>query len=187
MRRVILAAAILLAAPVPATAADYPLPTKEAKATYSGLWHAVKKEHGRRAPGRNIRRYGVSSHGRVRPASARELAGSIRRLRALRRPPAFLAVRAGSPYVPPARVATAHYSPTGLAGCIVSHESGGNPQANNGSHFGIAQWTIEAWLRHGGGRFAPTPLGASYQEQLQVLSDGLRRFGCRDWCPFDPC
>jgi hypothetical protein len=79
------------------------------------------------------------------------------------------------------------YKPVGLAACIVHHESGGNPRASNGSHWGIGQWTIEAWTRHGGRRFAPHPFGATYQEQLIVLSQGLARYGCRDWCPFDPC
>jgi hypothetical protein len=75
----------------------------------------------------------------------------------------------------------------GLASCIVHYESGGNPRAVNGIYGGIAQWSPEAWSRMGGTRFASTPTNATYAQQVQVLMDGLARFGCRDWCPFDPC
>lgn len=76
---------------------------------------------------------------------------------------------------------------TPLARCIIRVESRGDTQARNGIHLGIAQWSPEAWARHGGRRYARTPLGASYSEQLAILESALRRFGCRDWCPFDPC
>src|SRR4051794_12354449 len=62
-----------------------------------------------------------------------------------------------------ARAASA--SSNSLAQCIIHYESGGNTQAVNGSHMGIAQWTREAWQRHGGLRFSSTPLGATYEEQ----------------------
>lgn len=74
-----------------------------------------------------------------------------------------------------------------LARCIIRSESGGNPLAQNGQYKGIAQWSPEAWRRHGGLRYASTPHGATYAEQVQVLKMGLARYGCRDWCPFDPC
>ncbi|MET0604208.1 MAG: transglycosylase family protein [Baekduia sp.] len=174
-----------------------PVPASPLKERYSGLYHAVAKKHGDRAPGRNIRRLGVRyrwhskdrqrAHWATRPARERELARSIRQLRLLLNPKPFLAVSAGSPFVPPAGTATARYAPTGLAACIVHHESGGDPDAVNGSHTGIAQWDPHAWAKMGGLKFAPSPLGATYQEQLHVLSDGLARFGCVDWCPFDPC
>lgn len=76
---------------------------------------------------------------------------------------------------------------TPLMDCIMKHESTYNPLAQNGQYKGLAQWSPEAWARHGGLRYASTPHGASYWEQVQVLANGLRMYGCRDWCPFDPC
>ena len=149
---------------------------------------AVVKKHGKRAPGRNICRFGVKhSNGRVVPATYRQKKRYLLQLRALNGSSAYLSVNAVPPRQNPAGTLSAGYAPSGLASCIVKRESGGNPQASNGSHWGIAQWTVEAWQRHGGGRYAPTPLGATYREQLQVLSDGLSKYGCRDWCPFDGC
>lgn len=77
-------------------------------------------------------------------------------------------------------------SVSGLARCIAHFESTDNPQATNGSHSGLGQWTAEAWARHGGLRFASSPTGATYDQQLIVIEQGLQRYGCRDWCPFDP-
>lgn len=149
-----------------------------------GVREAVVKKYGVGAAGRNICRHKL--HGGMTPTSGQK-ARYLRSLRAAnikRRP--YLAIKLG-PRVPPARVVTASYQPTGLAACIVHHESKGDPLADNGSHWGIGQWTIEAWTRHGGGAYANHPHGASYQQQLVVLSQGLARYGCRDWCPFDPC
>jgi hypothetical protein len=89
--------------------------------------------------------------------------------------------------VAPATDTKAEASTYSLARCIVHYESHGNPQARNGIYHGIAQWSPEAWHRHGGWRFARDPLWASYGQQWSVLISALRRFGCRDWCPFDPC
>lgn len=76
---------------------------------------------------------------------------------------------------------------TALMSCIIHHESRGNPLAQNGQYKGIAQWSPEAWARHGGHKYGPTPFDATYWEQVQVLASGIRGWGCRDWCPFDPC
>jgi len=90
--------------------------------------------------------------------------------------------------ITPAVVDTeAEASTTSLARCIVHYESRGNPRAVNGQYHGIAQWSPEAWRRHGGRRYSRDPLFASYGQQWRVLVGALRRFGCRDWCPFDPC
>lgn len=76
---------------------------------------------------------------------------------------------------------------TPLMDCIMKHESTYNPLAQNGQYKGLAQWSPEAWSRMGGLRFGPTPHHASYWEQVQILAYGLKVYGCRDWCPFDPC
>jgi hypothetical protein len=129
-----------------------------------GLRAAVVQKHGKRAPGRNICRYGLKSG---QKATTKQKARYVRNLKKLN--------------------VTPKYAPTGLASCIVKSESGGNPTARNGQYSGIAQWSPEAWARHGGLKYAGSPTGATYQQQLKVLNDGLAKFGCSDWCPFDPC
>lgn len=175
--------AIVTTAPASAPASASPKKATLCVKAY-GVRQAVIKKHGSRAPGRNICRFGIRGG---KKATTSQKARYIRQLRLLLDPKPYMSTNAGRPYMPPAGTASPHYAPSGLASCIVSHESGGDPGASNGSHTGIAQWTQEAWLRHGGGRFASSPTGASYQEQLQVLSNGLAKYGCRDWCPFDGC
>jgi len=53
--------------------------------------------------------------------------------------------------------------------CIIEKESGGDPQAVYEGHYGIGQWLISTWLEDGGGRYAPTPLGATYAQQEKIL------------------
>jgi hypothetical protein len=156
---------------------------------YTRMYHQVVHRFNKRAPGRNIDRWGVvDHHGNVRHATFHELAKSIRTMKGMLHPPVYTRVsRVGPPPIPPSGSLTPRLAPSGLASCIVSRESGGDPTASNGSHTGIAQWSPEAWSRMGGHRYAPTPTGASYQEQLVILSDGLARYGCQDWCPFDGC
>jgi Transglycosylase-like domain len=62
-----------------------------------------------------------------------------------------------------------HPSSGGLAGCIIQHESGGNPQARNGQYEGLGQWSPAAWAQDGGTRYAPSPSGASAAQQEAVL------------------
>lgn len=73
-----------------------------------------------------------------------------------------------------------------LARCIIQRESGGDPQAVNGQYEGIAQWSPSSWLGGGGGRFAPTPLGATYSEQVQILNAMLPA-QAGQWTPYDGC
>lgn len=73
-----------------------------------------------------------------------------------------------------------------LARCIIERESGGNPQAVNGQYEGIAQWSPSSWIGGGGGRFAPTPLGATYAEQVIILNDMLPA-QAGQWTPYDGC
>ena len=65
---------------------------------------------------------------------------------------------------------TSDVSSGGLAGCIIQHESGGDPQATNGQYEGLGQWSPEAWAEDGGTQYAPSPLGASAAQQEAVLS-----------------
>lgn len=178
--------AALFVAPAGAAAdmADCP-PKLEHRYTHS--YKKVAKRLGTRAPGRNIRRHGVRFKGATFVTTCGEMRRSRRQLERLLVRPAYLSVGATRPQQPPAGVKTRSYAPTGLAACIVHYESGGDPNASNGSHFGIAQWTYEAWARHGGTKYSADPRGATYQQQLEILNQGLTVYGCRDWCPFDPC
>jgi hypothetical protein len=145
----------------------------------------VIRLHGPRAPGCDLA--AGKCHAHPHPGW-RRVHRYFETLRRLIHPIAYTTISsAGAPRVPPANTASPHYAPSGLASCIVAHESHGNPTATNGQYGGIAQWSAEAWARMGGTRYAPYPQAASYQDQLRVLSDGLSRFGCRDWCPYDGC
>lgn len=154
---------------------------------YSKAYRKVVKHMGKSHAGRDIRFKGVRFMGHSFPPTCHDIRRTTKQLTKLLTPTPYLANIAVSPRQPPAGVRLLAHKPVGLAACIVSSESRHNPQANNGSHFGIAQWTVEAWLRHGGGAFASSPLGATYEQQLLVLSNGLVNYGCQDWCPFDPC
>lgn len=158
----------------------------------------VVKRHGKRAPGRDICKLGIikkprSERGNDLHPGVREPSWEKKRyyLNALRRLNAplltYVGVYAGKPLLPPADTMSATRYPTGVAGCIVDHESGGYPGAVNGQYHGIAQWSPEAWARMGGLKYASDPLGATYDEQLTVLNYGLVHYGCNDWCPFDGC
>jgi len=87
---------------------------------------------------------------------------------------------------PPAQVASSTPA-SGLAVCIIHAESGGNSQAVNGQYEGIAQWSPSSWAGGGGLRFASTPLGASYSEQVIVLNEMLANGQASQWTCCDPC
>jgi hypothetical protein len=155
-----------------------------------GVRAAVVHKHGQRAPGRNVCRFGVKTQAGARPATTHEKARYVRALRRLNSPPpAYLAKHAAPPGTPPAGTLSVSYTPTGTAACIVQRESGGNPQASNGTHFGIAQWSYSTWRAHGGPRMtgASDPRQASYNDQLRVLSHALATVGSGDWTPYDGC
>lgn len=183
IRRIVMAACAAAIVATPATAE-----AKSVRQTYTDYRVAVVHKHGARAAGRNIRRYGVVKGSKTRRATRQELLASIAVLRRILHPPVYLHVsRVGPPSNPPSGAYTANYAPSGVAACIVSRESGGDPNATNGQYHGIAQWSPEAWRRMGGRKYASDPVNASYQEQLQVLSDGIREYGTRDWSAYDGC
>lgn len=157
----------------------------------------VTHRYGAKAAGRNICRQGVVAHvadtrGRThttsRPPTVKEKYRYWVLLRSLARPAPFdLGKVVSYPRRGRAGVMSWHYIPIGSAACIVTRESHGDPTANNGSHFGIAQWSYEAWDRMGGRRYADRADHAPYQDQLLVLSHGLLVYGTRDWKPYDGC
>ena len=189
MRKTTTLAAALAAAftAMPAEAADYPLPRREALEKYSGLWHAVHDEREGSA-GRNVRRWRVRTEsGRLRPASAREVAQSTRRLRTLLvllradRRLAHFDVRTGDPKYPAAsRVPTGYGGGSPTLRAIAQCESGGNPRAvsPSGAYRGLLQFDQKTWESVGG---SGDPAAASAAEQYHRGAILYARRGAAPW------
>lgn len=119
-------------------------------------WQVVRK-HGRDAPGRNIVRRGFRTHGRVRRASSREVARSIRTFKRWLAPPRA-PVRASdrSPHGQTAAYAGGRWA---IPAAIVMCESGGNYGAVNSSSGarGAYQLMPSTYYGHGGdGSWSPS-------------------------------
>lgn len=140
---------------------------------------------GKRAPGRDIVRWGMASRGKSRDATRAEIQHYVNTLRNLLAPPpvvtatrAYRSAAVSAPAGPPAG---------GLASCIISRESGGNPSASNGQYTGIAQWSPSSWAGGGGTKYAPSPTAATYSQQLAVLNSMLASGQSSQWTPYDGC
>lgn len=70
--------------------------------------------------------------------------------------------------------------------CVVSRESGGNPDIWNASgHWGLYQFSEATWEAYGGS--AADFGSASVAEQNQVFATALARGGQDNWAPYDGC
>lgn len=169
MRKLFLAALVvaLLAPPT----AEASAPRKRELKTYSSLRFAVKDKHGARAPGRNIRRYGVKTSQGSRPATAAEVGRSIRTFRRWLAPPMGHAMPGDSTSSNPV-YAGGRYS---IPAAIVQCESGGNYGAVNPHNparpAGAYQIITDTWLRNGGGKYAPTADAATPAQQDEIASN----------------
>lgn len=114
---------------------------------YSIHYYAVKKIHGHRAPGRNIRRWGVSTK---RKSSCRQIARSLRLLRKMHFPGSSM-LTPSRPFLPPAKTATLR-AIGGIAACIRRHESGGDYTAvdSSGTYRGAYQFDHATFAAAGG-------------------------------------
>ena len=182
MKRLILAAGIPLAVAVPAVAlAKHP--TQQHVSKYKHDYSAVRQQFGHRAPGRNIVKDGLSTGKALTDARLVTSLDVLGRMLAPPPPPpapAPVATSSDSTSQTPIQQAPAQQTASsgngsstpssGLTACIIQHESGGNPQAVSGQYQGIGQWSPEAWAQDGGTRYAPSPTGASYDQQLSVLN-----------------
>jgi hypothetical protein len=74
----------------------------------------------------------------------------------------------------------------GFEGCVISRESGGNPQVMNSTgHYGLFQFDYGTWVSGGG---APGDFGhASVAEQEQVFNNVYAARGTEPWAPSDGC
>lgn len=147
-------------------------------ATYSGLWHAVRRQYrhsDKDAMGRNIRRQGLRNGWRSR---CRDLARSVRTLRGLHMPPAARRVTyTGPPAVPPSGAATLYAG--GALERIAACESGGDPTAvNPNGHYGKFQFDIPTWNSVGG---SGNPAAASEAEQNKRAAILYSQRGSAPW------
>lgn len=144
-------------------------------ASYSANYHAVAKMHGSRAPGRNIRKWGLSES---RKSKCRHLAKSLRTLRGMRFHGSRM-LRASRPRVPPAQTSTLRAVGGGTLAAIRACESGGNYGTNTGNGFyGAYQFTQSTWQSVGG---SGNPAAASPAEQDKRAAMLYSREGSSPW------
>ena len=169
-------AAALVAATITVGAVDAPRTVctdRELRNSYSAQYHAVRQEQGKRAPGRNIRKWGLSNG---KPSRCRHLAKSLRILRAKRHQGAYLLVQA-PPKQPPAGIPTPRAG--GTLAAIRACESGGNYSTNTGNGFyGAYQFTLSTWQSVGG---TGNPANASPAEQDMRAARLYAREGAAPW------
>lgn len=167
MTMLLVSMAVGLGAPAPVTARDMvPAHTICAQVkvldTYSGLWHAVRRQYLHSDPGaqgRNIRRWGLRNGA---PSRCRHLIKSIGTLRVLHMSAAARRFTyAGPPSQAPSGASTLYAG--GALEAIAQCESGGDIHAvNPNGHYGKFQFDQQTWDSVGGtGR----PDQASEQEQ----------------------
>jgi hypothetical protein len=144
-------------------------------AAYSTNYYAVRKLHGKRAPGRNIRRDGL---GRGRPAKCFHIRKSLRTLRRMRHPGNRL-LSPRRPYTPPAGTATLRTTSAPLSS-IRACESGGSYTATSpgGTYRGAYQFDQRTWNSVGG---SGDPAAASPAEQDKRAAILYTRRGSAPW------
>jgi hypothetical protein len=158
--RILVPAIIALSIPVTvpsAAEADRSDCHRKLERTYSKHYRQVAHRLGRRAPGRNIRKYGVRFRHTTFDAVCSELRRSDRQLRRLLTSPPYSYSKAVPPPQPPAGVKS-DQTVASLAGGGSSNpmvnpncESGGNPTTNTGNgYYGKYQFDLPTWQRFGG-------------------------------------
>lgn len=146
-----------LLAPIVATAAavapaphhDHSDCARPLERSYSHAYKQVRRKHGTRAPGRNIRKNGVLFRGHVFDATCGELRRSRTQLRQLLRAPRLMYSRAVPPPQPPAGVKS-DFDQAALPDCTWQPESGGSYSAYNPSSGAYGKYQIipSTWAAH---------------------------------------
>jgi hypothetical protein len=190
VKRLTLAAGVMLAVSVPAVAGAKPVTPRHAR-QYSRLYHQVAAKLGHRAAGRNIVRWGAVGHA----ATDAEVVTSIDVLERMLAP--LLAVTAPPHTVTPvtqasatrttaggaaATVAAASAAATGspLPTCTWQPESGGNPSAVNPTSGagGYYQITPSTWAAYGG---TGAPQSAPMSQQTAIAQRIYQSQGPSAW------
>jgi len=168
-------AAIVLLVPTSAEAKRTSCSNAKLVNSYSANYHAVAKSHGKRAPGRNIRKWGLS---KGHKSKCRHLAKSLRTLRSMRFPGSRMLV-ASRPHVAPAGTRTLRAGAGGHLASIRSCESGGNYNTNTGNgYYGAYQFDLQTWQSVGG---SGLPSSASPAEQDKRAAILMNQRGSSPW------
>lgn len=205
MKRLTLAAGMTLAISVPAAAAAQPVTPQHAR-KYAQLYHQAAAKLGRRAPGRNIVRWGVAHNKSATDTQVLTSIGVLERM--LAPPPAVTPVTdtqvtpltdtQGNPVadtqvntaagtqvntaVTQASNAGASAAPTGssLPACTWQPESGGNPSAVNPTSGagGYYQIMPSTWAAYGGNG---SPQSAPMSEQTAIAQKIYQSQGPGAW------
>lgn len=143
-------------------------------AHYSGNYHKVRDSHGKRAPGRNIRKYGLSNK---RKSKCKQIRKSLKVLRRMRFPGNTLLV-GGQPHVPPSGAQTLHAG--GTLASIAACESGGDPTAvsPDGLYKGKYQFDDGTWESVGGSGSANEATEAEQDMRAAMLYE---QRGAQPW------
>jgi Transglycosylase-like domain len=150
-------------------AADMSECPRKVERSYSKHYRQVAKMHGKRAPGRNIRKHGVRFRGVTFHAVCSELRRSDRQLKQLLSSPPYSHSQASPPSQPPAGVRSdVTVANGGSSNSMVDPfcESGGNPQvvSPSGQYWGKYQFDYGTWVAHGGN-------GAAYGNAPEWVQD----------------
>lgn len=143
-----IAALAIVALPASAQA-DYSSCDQSLETTYSNRYYAVKKAHGTRAPGRNIRKWGVLNHGHQQRSTCKQVARSAQQLRRLLTAPRLMHSTAVPPRQRPAGTLS-DFDKANLPDCTWRPESGGSYTAYNASSgaYGKYQVIPSTWAAH---------------------------------------
>lgn len=172
---VVMSVAATLLVPVSAEAKRTSCNNAKLVNSYSANYHAVAKSHGKRAPGRNIRKWGLS---KGHKSKCRHLAKSLRTLRSMRFPGSQM-LTASKPYIPPAQTRTLRAGAGGHLASIRACESGGNYSTNTGNGFyGAYQFDMQTWQSVGG---SGNPAAASPAEQDKRAAMLMAQRGSSPW------
>ncbi len=189
MKRLTLAAGVTLAVSIPAVANAKPVTPRDAH-HYAHLYHQVAAKFGRRAPGRNIVRWGFGSDQRVTDAQVVSSISVLERMLAPPPPvaPAAVAPAAKAPVAESATPVTqtsdagtsAASAGSPLPACTWQPESGGNPSAVNPSSGagGYYQIMPSTWAAYGG---TGAPQTAPMSEQTAIAQKIYSAQGPSAW------
>ena len=142
--------AVLAITALPATGqADRSDCPKKVERSYSKHYRQVAKVHGTRAPGRNIRKYGVRFKGVTFNAVCGEIRRSDRQLVKLMTAPPIMHSTAVPPQQPPSGVKS-DFNVASLPSCTWVPESGGSYTAYNPSSGAYGKYQIipSTWAAH---------------------------------------